>query len=192
MNSKEILDRLTSGNERFVADKLNNKFEDSKRREELISGQNPFAIILSCADSRVVPEILFDTGLGELFTIRVAGNVANKSSIASIEYAVANLNTKVIVVLGHQNCGVIKAAIQGGDNGENLNHLLHHIKPAIQEAGSRASVNEVVEINAKLTAGALKENSEIIRNAVDNSELMIISAYYKLESGRVLFNNNKK
>lgn len=103
MTIQEVLDRLHAGNKRFVADKLDGKLQDSSRRDSLTSGQSPYAIVLSCADSRVVPELAFDTGLGEIFVVRVAGNVANTSSIASIEYAVAHLGTPVIVVLGHQS-----------------------------------------------------------------------------------------
>ena len=134
-NADEALTSLKAGNERFVADKLDGKLQDSSRREELTAGQAPYAIILSCADSRVVPEFTFDTGLGELFVLRVAGNVANTSTIASIEYAVAHLGCNLIVVLGHQSCGAVTAALAGGDNGYNLNHLVAHIVPAIDSCG---------------------------------------------------------
>jgi len=123
------LERLKSGNANFVSDSLDGKLQNSSRRQELTGGQKPYAIILSCADSRVVPELAFDTGMGEIFVIRVAGNTANASSIASIEYAVAHLGVNLIVVLGHESCGAVTAAIAGGDNGHNLNHLLAHITP---------------------------------------------------------------
>jgi len=110
----------------------------------------------------VVPELAFDTGLGELFVVRVAGNVANSSSIASIEYAVAHLGTKLIVVLGHQSCGAVTAAVAGGDNGYNLNHLLSHITPAIAASKEGATVNDVTKKNADLTVGELINRSEII------------------------------
>ena len=135
MTINSILGRLQEGNSRFVADKLDGKLQDSSRRDSLTGGQEPFAIVLSCADSRVVPELAFDSGLGELFVVRVAGNIANTSSIASMEYAVAHLNTQVIVVMGHQACGAVTAAVAGGDNGYNLNHLLSHITPAISACG---------------------------------------------------------
>ena len=111
MTAQEALQRLKDGNHRFVKEQWEGKFNDSKRRNSLVDGQSPYAIVLSCADSRVVPELAFDTGLGELFVIRVAGNVANTESIASIEYAVAHLNTKLIMILGHQNCGAVTAAM---------------------------------------------------------------------------------
>lgn len=187
MNSNEILERLKTGNQRFVADKLDGKLQNSARREKLTSGQSPYAIILSCADSRVVPELAFDAGLGELFVIRVAGNIANTSSIASIEYAVALIGSSVIVVLGHQSCGAVTAAVAGGDNGANLNHLLGHINPAIEVSDANASVNTIVKKNAELTANELIHKSSIIKDATSNGKLKIIPAYYHLDSGKVEF-----
>lgn len=185
MTKEEVITRLIQGNRRFVANQLQNQHQDQVRREELVKGQQPYAIILSCADSRVVPELAFDAGLGELFVVRVAGNVANNSSIASIEYAVAHLGSKVIVVLGHQNCGAVTAAIRGGDNGHNLNHLLSHITPALASSAEGASVNDVVKTNANHTAAALLSRSSIIRDAFEREQLSIVSAYYHLDSGEV-------
>ena len=187
MSIKDVLQRLKDGNARFVADKLDGKLQDSSRRQSLTGGQEPYAIILSCADSRVVPELAFDTGLGELFVVRVAGNIANSSSIASIEYAVANCGSKVIVVLGHQACGAVSAAIKGGDNGYNLNHLLSHITPALVATGKDSPVSEVVKKNAELTAEELKTRSAIIRNAVEAGTVKIVPAYYNLDSGKIDF-----
>ena len=187
MNVQESLNRLKEGNARFVADQLERKFQDNSRRESLIGGQAPYAIILGCADSRVVPELAFDTGLGELFVVRVAGNVANSSSIASIEYAVAHLATKLIVVLSHQSCGAVTAAVAGGDNGYNLNHLLSHITPAISASKKEASVNDIAKKNAELTVGELKNRSDIINNAIEKGDVKIVAAYYNLDTGKVDF-----
>ena len=187
MTKDEVLNRLKEGNERFTADKKEGKLQDRSRREELTKGQSPYAIVLSCADSRVVPELAFDSGLGELFTVRVAGNVANSSSIASMEYAVANLGTEIIVVMGHESCGAVTAAMSGGDNGYNLNHLLSHIAPAIAASGKDSPVNDVVKKNAQLTAEELKTRSTIIREASESGKVKIVPAYYKLESGKVDF-----
>ncbi|MCL4118617.1 UNVERIFIED_CONTAM: hypothetical protein GTU68_013546 [Idotea baltica] len=187
MTIQDSLNRLKEGNERFVADKLDGKLQDSSRRNDLTGGQQPYAIILSCADSRVVPELAFDTGLGELFVLRVAGNVANSSTIASIEYAVAHCGSKLIVVMGHQSCGAVTAALAGGDNGYNLNHLLSHIAPAMAKADDGAEVNDVVKINAELNADELKNRSSIIGNAVASDDVKIVSAYYNLDSGKVDF-----
>ncbi len=188
MTIQESLNRLKEGNKRFVEDHLDGRLQDSSRRESLIGSQEPYAIILSCADSRVVPELAFDTGLGELFVIRVAGNIANSSSIASIEYAVAHLAGKsLIVVLGHESCGAVTAAIGGGNNGYNLNHLLSHITPSIVASKKGASINDVVKKNTELTVNELKSRSEIIRTAVEKDEAKIVHAYYHLDTGKIDF-----
>jgi carbonic anhydrase len=181
---EDALDRLKVGNAHFAEDQLDGKLQNSSRRNELVTGQNPYAIILSCADSRVVPELVFDTGLGELFVIRVAGNVANMSTIASIEYAVAHLGVNLILVLGHESCGAITAAIVGGDNGKNLNHLLAYVQPALN-ASEDKSVNTVVRKNAQMTADEILTNSDIIKEAMAARELKIVSGFYNLGSGVV-------
>jgi carbonic anhydrase len=187
MKQNEILQRLKEGNKRFVSDRLDGKLQNSSRREKLTSGQDPYAIILSCADSRVIPELAFDTGLGELFVVRVAGNIANTSSIASIEYAVANIGSPVIVVMGHESCGAVTAAVQGGDNGYNLNHLLGQIYPAVIASKKNADISDIVKKNAKLSVIELKNRSTIISDAIKNGKLTIVSAYYHLDTGTVDF-----
>ena len=186
MNHSKILTRLKEGNQRFIQDRLDGKLQDSKRRESLTGGQEPYAIVLSCADSRVVPEIIFDTGLGELFVLRVAGNIANTDTVASIEYAVSHCGSKVIVVLGHENCGAVTAAIDGGDNGYNLNHLLAQITPAVEGCDTN-EVNAVVKQNAKNVAKDLSTRSEIISKALAKKDIEIVPAYYSLSSGEVNF-----
>lgn len=183
---QSALEHLKTGNTNFVNDSLNNNFQDSSRRKDVVDGQKPFAVLLTCSDSRVVPELIFDTGIGELFVIRVAGNIANPSSIASIEYAVAHLNIKLIVVLGHQNCGAVTAALEGIKNGENLDYLLNFIQPAIT-ASDRHDINDVSLIHAKLTADKLIKDSGIISKAIESSTLKIIPAHYSLETGQVDF-----
>lgn len=180
VTSAKALSLLKSGNKRFASDRPVHERQDAARRKELKDGQSPFAVILSCADSRVVPEMIFDTGLGELFVVRVAGNIANTSSIASIEYAVAHLGSKLIVVMGHESCGAVGAAVSDDSLGYNLNHLVCHIKPAL----SKSSVNTIVKKNAKLTAEELKARSSIIAGA---KGLQIVPAYYELGSGKVKF-----
>lgn len=187
MTAQEIIAKLSAGNNRFVTDQLNGDFQDSLRRKSIINGQEPFATVLGCADSRIVPELIFDTGLGELFVVRVAGNVANKSSVASIEYAVAHLNTKVVIILGHQNCGAITAALKGGDNGENLNYLLSKLNPAIAASAKTATVDDVAKKNAELTANELITKSDTIKKAVDNGNVIVVPAYYDMDSGKVDF-----
>ena len=193
MTIENILQRLKDGNARFVAEKSNHDLQDRKRRKHLDDcGQEPYVIILSCADSRVAPELTFDMGLGEIFVIRVAGNIANTSSIASIEYAVAHLpGDKVLVVLGHSKCGAVKAALDAienrKNNGHNLNHLLAHIVPAVAASPAGTPENDVVKTNAKLTVEELQNRSSIIKNAVDAGNLKIVPAYYNLTNGKVDF-----
>ena len=177
MTAKDALSRLKEGNQRFVDNIMEDAPVDQATKSDLVKGQSPFAVILSCADSRVVPEMIFNTGIGELFVVRVAGNVANTSSLASIEYAVAHLDTPIIVVLGHQNCGAVTAAVQGGDNGPNLNHLLGYISSAIREVSDPDSVDEVIRKNAELTVRTIIKDSEIIAKAVEEGNVMI-DAYY--------------
>ena len=190
MTKQETIERLKAGNKQFVKDNLSQEGIDKSARKELVKGQDPFAIILSCADSRVIPELIFDTGLGELFVVRVAGNIANTSTIASMEYSVAHLNTELIVVLGHQSCGAVTAAVKGGDNGYNLNHLLAHILPALDATSDDASVDEVIRKNAKLTVKELAKRSDIITDAINAGKLEIVPAYYHLDSGEVEFLNS--
>ena len=180
------LARLKEGNDRFVKEQTEGKKQALNRRQELTKGQAPWAIILSCADSRVVPELTFDTGLGELFVIRVAGNIANKATLASIEYAVAHLDVNLIVVMGHESCGAVTAAMAEGDaESNNLKHLLDYIQPAIAACPQAQNVNEVVKKNAELTAEALAANSAIIQNEITHGELKVFSAYYNLSDGHV-------
>lgn len=180
------LERLQRGNESFCNDRAGGNPIDEARRKELAQGQSPFAIILTCADSRVVPEFAFDTGLGDLFVVRVAGNVPNPSSLASIEYAIAHLGTKLIVVMAHEACGAVAAAIEGGDAGKNLNHLLDFVKPAVN-AGAGKDADTVGRINCQHSADALVRDSDIIRAAVENGGVHIVTAFYNLGSGRVDF-----
>lgn len=184
VNANEALELLKAGNKKYLADEQP-ALVDAGTRAESVKGQSPYAIVLSCADSRVLPEAIFNEGSGRLFVLRVAGNIANTSTIASIEYAVAHLGTKLIVVLGHQNCGAVTAALAGGDNGHNLNHLCSHIVPAIAASDS-SEVNDVVKVNAQTNAKALADRSAIISGAMKDG-LEIVPAYYNLDSGAVDF-----
>lgn len=184
---EEIEQKLIEGNERFASDRLKSEGLNQKRRTELTGGQAPYAIILSCADSRVIPEVAFDSGLGELFVVRVAGNVADTTSLASIEYAIAHLGSKVLVVLGHQACGAVTAAVQGGDNGYNLNILLSHINPAISASKNLMDINAIVRQNAVLQVDELLNRSSIVRKAAEAGEIKIKPAYYNLDTGKVDF-----
>jgi carbonic anhydrase len=139
-----------------------------------------------------VPEIIFDAGLGELFVIRVAGNIADTSTVASVEYALLELRTKLILVMGHQNCGAVAAAIKGGNNGPNLNSLMHQLEPALQIAGEDATIDKVAMENAKLTVDKLRDRSAIINNALQNEGLEIVPAFYNFITGKVDFYDGLK
>ena len=185
-SESDALKQLKEGNKRFSSDKPVYERHDADTRATLVGGQSPFAAVLSCADSRVIPELIFDVGLGELFVVRVAGNLANTCSVASLEYAVANLGVNIVVVLGHENCGAVKAALGGGDYGHNLNVLLAHLQPAVAKRTGKddtAQLRNAVKKNAKLTAARLRESSSIL--AKDSLE--IVPAYYNLASGKVDF-----
>jgi len=190
MTAQDVLTKLKEGNQRFIKNQLENILVDQTTKAQLVKGQSPYAIILSCADSRVVPELIFDAGLGELFVVGVAGNVANTSSLASMEYAVAHLGSPIIMVLGHQSCGAVTAAVAGGDNGPNLNHLLEFIAPALKEVSDPTSVDEVSRKNAELTVKVITDDSEIIQKAVEEGKVKIVPAYYHLDSGKVEFLNS--
>lgn len=187
MNKNIDIERLKTGNSNFVNNKLTSKNQDSARRMKTANSQDPFAVILTCADSRVVPEIIFDTGLGELFVVRVAGNIANQSSIASIEYAVAHINVKLIVVLGHQNCGAVTAAAKGAGGSKYLEFLLEHIKPATTNINN--NIDEMSIENVHLVINKLRSNSKIIADAVNTGDLELFPAFYSLETGKVEFLN---
>ncbi len=186
MNTTDILNKLKEGNQRFVSGAGENNKNQKEQREPLVSGQSPYAIVLSCADSRLPPETIFDSNLGELFVVRVAGNIANTDSIASIEYAVAHLKTKFILVLGHQSCGAVTAALGNDDMGYNLNHLLAQIKPAVVKANTD-DIAENVKANCSHTVDELVDRSSIISNAVNSEGVTIAKAYYNLDSGQVDF-----
>lgn len=185
--------RLEAGNRRFKTGKLQHPNQCPECRELWTEKQEPWCIVLSCADSRVTPEIAFDTGISELFVVRVAGNIANASSIASIEYAVANLKSvKGIVVLGHELCGAVGAALKiKKDNGNAapspaLQHLVGHIMPALQVTPKgKDQMAGYVRANTRLAVEDLLARSKIIRE----SGLPVVPAYYRLKSGDVEFLN---
>ena len=178
----DVIEGLRLGNARF----RERVKAAEPRRAELARGQAPRAVVLGCADSRTAPEIIFDVGLGELFVVRVAGNVADTASIASIEYAVANLGTRIIIVLAHESCGAVAATLAGGDAGTNLNQLLGHIQPAVDAPGEN-EVNVVARRNAETQAGRLSSESQILSNAVKDDGLRIVTAFHSFTTGAVEF-----
>jgi len=187
MNAQEALEKLKKGNTHHQLDQETGSGRDAARRAQLMSEQKPYAVILSCADSRVVPELVFDTGIGDLFVVRIAGNIATTEAIASIEFGVNVFGPKLVVVLGHESCGAINAAMAGGEHGDNLKHLLDQIKPAVCACSADADVETVVRKNAELNALELVKRSNILSKAVQSPDFKIVSGYYCLETGAVDF-----
>ena len=181
---------LMAGNKRFVAGKPRARALVPLRRK-LASGQAPHVIVLACSDSRVAPEILFDQTLGDLFVIRTAGNVADPVALGSIEYAVDRLHSTVLVVLGHQACGAVRAACSGDKMpSKNLDAIVEKISPAVTQAKTYAKADELVEAaikeNVRQSAKDVLANSEILREAVKSGKLKVIEAEYQLDTGRVV------
>lgn len=166
----------------------------AKRRAELIKSQHPYAIILSCSDSRVPPELVFDEGLGDLFGIRVAGNVLNDEGLGSIEYGVDVLDARLIVVLGHQSCGAVDAAIKTvAANGKAPGHiqsLVTAITPVVK-ATPKADLETMIKANVKHVVDALRSSKPILKAKVDSGDVQVIGAYYTLDTGAVTFLDEK-
>jgi carbonic anhydrase len=200
ISATEALQRLRAGNERFASNlRLSEPLLSHDRRAELVAGQEPFAIILGCSDSRVPAEIVFDQGLGDLFVIRVAGNIVAPSQIGSVEFAVSQYGTRLVVVLGHSQCGAILATIdelsRGGENPKgNIKSIVNRVKPSVEGLMSTdlinnydALVHEAVRANVRASANHLRHGSEIIEELIDNDGLLVVGAEYSLETGKVDF-----
>lgn len=182
----EALAQLMEGNQRFVARKRLNPHQNVARITEVATVQAPFAAILSCADSRVVPEIAFDQGIGDLFVVRVAGNIAVTEDTASEEYAIAMLGTPLLMVLGHERCGAVTAALKGGELPGVLGSLVLAIQPAVEaskgEPGDR--LTNAVKSNVRLQVQRL-QTSPIIASAVQEGKLKVVGAFYDLDTGAI-------
>jgi carbonic anhydrase len=189
----ESLARLKAGNARFVADASEALPITAPRRTALAGGQTPFATVLSCADSRVPPEVVFHTGLGDLFVVRSAGHVADKSVLASLEYGAEHLHTPILVVMGHEMCGAVKAASETPDAtslGPNLDYMLRAIRPAVARAKSHpadARLRAAILENVEETINTLLESSSVLRELGESKRMTIVGAYYELASGRAHF-----
>jgi carbonic anhydrase len=184
-----VLAALKAGNERHVSAKYTHPHETATYRQGLTAGQHPQASVLTCADSRVAPEIIFDQGLGDLFDVRVAGNVAGDDEIASLEYAAEHLHTPVIVVMGHQKCGAVSAAVEGG-GGEAAGHLSAIVKPislAVEKAKKLQGdvVENSVRINVENVVAELRTSKPILSELVSQGKLTIVGAVYSLDTGKV-------
>jgi len=184
LSPEAALQALMDGNKRFTSGKLKSLDEDlAIIRQHTEEKQEPFAAVLSCADSRVPAEIVFDQSIGHIFVCRVAGNIITPEIIGSLEYGAAVLGTKAILVLGHSACGAVKATIQGKDVPGQISSLFPHIRPAVDRAGS--NIEPAIKANAKIQATLLEQASTVISGMVKAGALKVAAGYYDLGSGAV-------
>jgi carbonic anhydrase len=200
VSARDALALLRDGNRRFVADvRSSDTLPSRARRIELAAGQEPFAVILGCSDSRVPVEIVFDQGLGDLFVIRVAGNIVAPSQIGSVEFAAEQFGTRLVVVLGHSNCGAIGATLEQlqrpkENQSRNLRSIVEFVRPSVENLLATelkhdlpTLFREAVRANIRTSAAHLRHGSDIIENLIQNDGLMIVGAEYSLDTGQVDF-----
>jgi carbonic anhydrase len=197
ISAREALERLREGNHRFVLEAGGAEQNSETRRRSLTGGQEPFAIILGCSDSRVPAEIVFDQGLGDLFVIRVAGNIVAPSQVGSVEFAAARFGTRLVVVLGHSNCGAITATLEElgrptTDQSRNLRSIVDRVRPSVEgllAAGLEHDtlVRQAVRANIRASASHLRHGSEVLEQLIQHDGLLVVGAEYSLETGLVDF-----
>ena len=184
MKTQEALEKLKDGNAKFVKGELL-QWDVKQRREELKSGQHPFATIVDCADSRTAPEFIFNTRLGDIFVTRKAGNYLEKGDIGSLEYSVEHLHVPLIVVMGHQSCGAVTAAC-GSDHAEgNIDSIVQALQPAV--VAGKKDIEASARENVKLQKEAIRSQSPLLKELEMKGEIKILGAYYSLETGKVEF-----
>jgi carbonic anhydrase len=200
ISTREALERLRQGNRRFVSGmRRNATLTNQTRRSELAAGQEPFAIILGCSDSRVPAEIVFDQGLGDLFVIRVAGNIVASSQIGSVEFAAERFSTPLVVVLGHSRCGAVLATLEElmrpkENQSRNLRSIVDRVRPSVEALLSTelrhdadALVRQAVRANVRVSANHLRQGSEVLEQLIEKEQLVVVGAEYSLETGIVDF-----
>ena len=196
----EALERLRSGNRRFVSEvRSRDSIATRARRVEVAAGQEPFAIILGCADSRVPAEIVFDQGLGDLFVIRVAGNIVAPSQIGSVEFAAERYHTRLVVVMGHSSCGAILATLEQlrqpkENQSRNLRSIVDRVRPSVEALlaahpghDGEALVRDAVRANVRVSVAQLRHGSDVLEQLIQNDGLSVVGAEYSLETGVVEF-----
>ncbi len=185
---EEALNALIEGNKRFMSDNSIHPQDTTKRREETAKEQAPFAVVLGCSDSRASPEILFDQGIGDLFIVRVAGNIVGPIELASIEYAAVYLHASLIVVMGHENCGAVDAVIQGKT--KDIEPVAALIKPAVKRVAKMPGnrLENTIKENVALVVAQLQKNS-VLKRLIEKGILLIKGGYYNFHTGQVEFLN---
>lgn len=185
-DADNALQKLKDGNDRFVNDKSELINVTKERRDQLMDGQNPYAVVVSCSDSRVTPNIVFNAGLGEIFDIRLAGNVVDDDALGSIEYGVAHANAPLIVVMGHESCGAVTAAYNKYTKGTavegNIEEIVEEIEPSINKD---KTLDDAIHTNVTNVANEIK-NDQIIKKLIDSGKVKVVEAYYSLD-GKVEF-----
>ena len=187
LHPEAVIKTLKAGNRRYAEDRPLHPHQNRRTRKELCKGQHPIAAVLSCADSRVPPELVFDEGLGDLFVVRVAGNVVDDAIEGSLEYAAEHLHVPVIVVLGHSNCGAVQATIKGGEAHSQIDALVKAIKPAVEQATHEKGdllVNAVRD-NVELAVRQLRNSRPVLAELQKAGKLLVVGAVYDLDTGRV-------
>lgn len=185
---RAALAALIEGNNRFAAGDAEHPRQDARRRKEVLDkGQYPFAAIVGCADSRVPPELVFDQGLGDLFVVRVAGNLVGDFILASLEYAAGHFGVPLIVVMGHSRCGAVTAAMAAADTPGRLSAIIAALKPSIEKAkgGSGDSVDAAARESVKSTVASLEASEPVLRPLVERGTLRIVGMFYDIETGAV-------
>jgi carbonic anhydrase len=190
VNADEALKLLKEGNERFTSGKLNSVTPEelTQRRGELATGQKPFAVLVCCSDSRVGPEIVFDQELGNIFVVRTAGQVLDAAGIGSIEYAVAHLGSPLIMVLGHESCGAVAAAVADAKEPGHIGDVIKAIRPAVEKAKDMKGneLNNAIEVNVQDIVARLKKTGPIISEKVKSGQVKIVGGVLSLKSGNVM------
>jgi carbonic anhydrase len=184
LTPEAALQQLIDGNRRFAEGGMTSFTEDlNVLRAKTVDKQEPFAAVLSCADSRVPVELIFDQSIGDIFVTRVAGNIATSAVIASLEYGAAVLGTKAIMVLGHADCGAVHAAIEGEEVPGQISTLYPYIRPAVDQAGP--DLTAAIKANARIQAALLRQSSPVLVDHIKENQLKIVAGYYDLSSGKV-------
>jgi len=184
---EHALDRLMKGNARFASHQAMHPHKTAARMAEVAGGQHPIAVVLSCSDSRVPPELIFDQGLGDVFVVRVAGNILDDAVVGSIEYAVEHTGAPLVVVLGHEKCGAVTAAMGGGEAGNHIHAVTDPITPVVAEAkkSTHDPVDAAIRLNVKKVVGELEHSTPILAAKAKDGSIQIVGAYYSLDNGKV-------
>jgi carbonic anhydrase len=184
----QALAMLMAGNNRYTTSHQRHPHEAASRRHQLTKSQHPYATILTCSDSRVPPELLFDAGLGDLFVIRVAGNIAADAVVGSIEYAVEHLGARLVLVMGHESCGAVQATISGGEPKTHIESLTKPIEPAVARAREQKGdlIANAVRENVSLVVDQLRKSQPILAERVEKGTMKVVGAVYHMDSGAVV------